>query len=60
MFVRILAQARKPELKVTAKNEVEAARIRYVKSVLAYCWRYSLRAFKVKLPFFDLYLVRRK
>ena len=58
--MKILVLAKKPDLKATPRNEAEATRLRFVKAVLFYVWRNSEKAFKVKLPVFDLYLVRRK
>jgi len=60
MFVKILALAKKPDLKVTPRNAAEADKLRLVKAVLFYAWRNSERAFKVRLPVFDLYFVKRR
>jgi len=58
--VRILAITKKPLIKTTPRNEGEYARVKFVKAVLDYAWKYSQKAFKVRLPIFDIYFVRRK
>lgn len=59
-MTKILVLAKRPEIKATPKNEVEATRLRFVKAVLDYTWRYSQKAFKIKLPVFDIFITRRK
>jgi hypothetical protein len=58
--VKILTLANKPEIRVTARNDAESARIRFVKAVLDYTWRYSKKAVKVRLPWVDIFITRRK